>query len=112
MPYLFLALLILVTYLLLMEMPPAPPSWPYKDKVQHIVVFLTLSISGGLAFQKRSFFVYLMLACYGALMEVLQSVLTVTRVASVYDWLADVTGVLLAILLLRMLKSARIFTNN
>lgn len=104
MPYLFVSLLILVTYLLLMEMPPATPSWPYKDKVQHITVFLALTISGGLAFQNRCVALCTMLAAYGALMEVLQSVLTVTRIASIYDWLADVTGILIATALLRLLS--------
>lgn len=102
MPYLFVSLLILVTYLLLMEMPPATPSWPYKDKVQHITVFLALATCGGLAFQNRYVAVCTMLAGYGALMEVLQSVLTVTRIASVYDWLADVAGILIAAAVLRL----------
>jgi VanZ family protein len=104
MPYLFVGLLILVTYLLLMEMPPTTPSWPYKDKVQHITVFLALTISGGLAFQNGCVALCAMLAAYGALMEVLQSVLTVTRIASVYDWLADVAGILIATALLRLLS--------
>lgn len=104
MPFVFLGLLVLVTYLLLMEMPPAPPSWPYKDKVQHITVFLALSITGGLAFQNRQIAVCILLAAYGALMEVLQSILTVTRVASVYDWLADATGILIAIAVLRLIN--------
>lgn len=104
MPFVFFGLLVLITYLLLMEMPPAPPSWPYKDKVQHITVFLALSVTGGLAFQLRQLGVCMLLAAYGALMEVLQSLFTVTRVASVYDWLADVTGILIAIAVLRLLS--------
>ncbi|HEY3301638.1 MAG TPA: VanZ family protein [Methylophilaceae bacterium] len=99
-----MSLLILVTYLLLMEMPPTTPSWPYKDKVQHIIVFLALTTSGGLAFQNRCVALCVMLAVYGAMMEVLQSVLTVTRIASVYDWLADVTGILIATVILRLLS--------
>jgi VanZ family protein len=105
MPYLFMGLLILVTYLLLMEMPPAAPSWPYKDKVQHIIVFLALTICGGLAFQSRCVAICTMLVTYGALIELLQSVLTVTRIASVYDWLADVTGILIALILLRLVNT-------
>lgn len=106
MPFVFFGLLVLVTYLLLMEMPPAPPSWPHKDKVQHITVFLALCVSGGLAFQNRQIGVCVLLAAYGALMEVLQSLLTVTRVASVYDWLADVTGILIAMAVLRLLNKS------
>jgi VanZ family protein len=105
MPYLFVGLLILVTYLLLMEIPPAAPSWPYKDKVQHITVFLALTICGDLAFQSRSVAICTMLAIYGALMELLQSVLTVTRIASVSDWLADVTGILIALVILRFVNT-------
>ena len=91
-------------YLLLMEMPPARPSWPYKDKVQHIIVFLVLTMSGGLAFQKKQIAVCLVLSGYGALMELLQSLLTVTRVASVYDWLADDVGIVIGLLVLYLLN--------
>jgi VanZ family protein len=36
------------------------------------------------------------LTVFGALMEVLQGVLTTTRQPSVFDWVADVVGILLA----------------
>lgn len=97
MPLVFWALFAIVTVLMLVELAPKQGGWPYWDKVQHALVFAALASVGYLAFPQKKRWVSLGLVCYGALIEWLQSVLTMTRMASASDWLADVAGILLAI---------------
>lgn len=97
MPLVFWALFAIVTMLMLVELAPKQGGWPYWDKVQHALVFAALASVGYLAFPQKKRWVSLGLVCYGALIEWLQSVLTMTRMASASDWLADVAGILLAI---------------
>lgn len=92
----FIICFALLTYLLLMEMAPATEFSLYKDKLQHIVAFGGVTFWGLLAFQRFPKTTLFGLAVFGALMEVLQGLLTTTRQPSVYDWLADVVGILLA----------------
>ena len=97
MPLVFWALFAIVTVLMLIELAPKQGGWPYWDKVQHALVFAALASVGYLAFPQKKRWVSVGFVCYGALIEWLQSVLTMTRMASVSDWLADVAGILLAI---------------
>lgn len=94
--FIFILCLVILTYLLLMEMAPAKEVSLYKDKLQHIVAFGGVTFWGLLAFRRYPKTIMLGLAILGALMEILQGVLTTTRQPSVYDWLADVVGILLA----------------
>jgi len=50
---------------------------------------------GALSFPKQRNIVFVSLALYGALTEVLQHMITITRHASLLDWIADITGILL-----------------
>jgi VanZ family protein len=104
MPYVFVFGLVLTTYLLLVEMSPSKAAWTYTDKIQHAMGFFLLASSASIGFPRKARFFYVGLVLYGALMEVLQGLLTVTRQASVYDWMADVAGILLSIILLNTLK--------
>lgn len=100
----------ILSYLLLMEMAPTPDAAGYKDKLQHILAFGGITFWGLLAFKRHVKTVLLGLAFFGGLMEVLQGLLTTTRQASVYDWLADFIGIVLAwvlVWLLRRWRSAR-----
>ena len=99
MPFVFLATFTIITALMLIELAPKHGGWPYWDKVQHVLVFAALTAVGSLAFPQKKYWVYLALIVYGALIEWLQSVFTITRMASAYDWLADVIGILLAMLI-------------
>lgn len=85
-----------LTYLLLVEMAPAIHKIPYWDKLQHIVAFAGVSLFGVLAFEQQAKKVLLALSVYGALMEVLQGLLTTSRQPSVLDWLADNIGIVLS----------------
>ena len=98
-PLLFWCVLALVTYLMLIELPPKHGGWPYWDKVQHLLVFMLLTTLAFLAYRKVRWLSVVLLILYGAIVEWLQVALTLTRMASFGDWLADVAGVLLVLLL-------------
>ncbi len=104
MPYIFWALIAIVSVLMLIELAPKEDSWPYWDKLQHAAVFVVLAVAGCLAFTQKQLWLCASLVGFGALIEVLQGVLTTTRTRSVYDWLADILGILLAIALLAIFK--------
>ncbi|MFW5439439.1 MAG: hypothetical protein ACKE5M_02000 [Methylophilaceae bacterium] len=104
MPYLFLALLAITTLLLLIELEPSKASFPHSDKIIHVLLFLSLSTTGYLSFPKHPIFIFVGLAFYGALTEVLQDLLTVTRHASFLDWIADIAGILLCLLVIHLFK--------
>lgn len=97
-PYVFAALLALVTYLMLIELPPKQAGWPYWDKVQHVVVFVMLTTLALFAFPKWRWQSAIGLVAYGALIEWLQAMWTLTRMASVGDWLADTLGVVVSLM--------------
>lgn len=95
----FWLVLLAVTYLMLIELPPKHGGWPYWDKVQHLLVFMLLTTLAFLAYRKARWLSVALLILYGAIVEWLQAALTLTRMASFGDWLADVAGVLLVLLL-------------
>ena len=95
---LFWILLAITTYLLLIEVKPTPQTWP-KDKLEHTVVFALLTYLGIKAYSKYGIYCCLGLAIYGGLMEVLQSLLTLTRTGSIGDWLADLVGISAALVI-------------
>lgn len=96
---LFWVLLTIVTYLLLMEIKPTPQTWP-KDKLQHVIVFVLLTYLGSKAYPKYG--LYVGLASYSGLMELLQTAFTHTRTGNIADWLADLAGILLGVYGLNM----------
>lgn len=98
-PLLFWCVLALVTYLMLIELPPKQGGWPYWDKVQHLFVFMLLTTLAFLAYRKARWLSVVLLVLYGAIIEWLQWLLTLTRMPSVGDWLADVVGVMLTLML-------------
>lgn len=91
----FWLMLVMVTWLMLIELPPKEGGWVHWDKVQHIVIFVMLTSMACLSFSKFWVRACCMLLVYGALVECLQSLFTVTRQASLGDWWADCVGVLL-----------------
>lgn len=94
-PLVFWCLFTFVTYLMLIELPPKQGGWPYWDKVQHLLVFALLTTTAFWAYSQKKHVSVIALVLYGAIIEWLQGLLTITRMPSVGDWLADVAGVLL-----------------
>jgi VanZ family protein len=97
MPFIFGFGLVLTTVLLLIPSYKIPKAFDFYDKVQHVLVFVTLTVAGLQAFAKHGKTVVLGLICYGGLMEVLQSALTTTRHGEWLDWLTDGVGILVGV---------------
>lgn len=101
-PYIFWGLIALVTRLLVMEHSGALPSFPHLDKIIHVCLFAMLSLVGFMAYADYQKWLFISLAIYGAATEIMQEMFTNTRFASINDWLADLTGILIAALLIKI----------
>ena len=108
MPLIFWLLIVIVSVLMLIELKPSTSSIPYIDKFEHAFVFILLTTTGCLAYGQKKSWVYAGLIALGALYEVLQALFTVTRQASVYDWLADIAGIILAVMISSLFYAKRI----
>ena len=100
MQYVFFAGLALTTVLLLIPSYKIPKAFDFYDKAQHVLVFVTLTVAGLMAFPnfaKHGRTLVVGLICYGGLMEVLQSALTTTRHGEWLDWLTDGVGILVGV---------------
>ncbi len=95
----FWVLLALVTVASLMPPGQLPPqALSIWDKAQHAAGFLALTGSGLLAWRMPAWRWALAMGLYGALIEVLQAA-SGWRTGDPLDWLADMCGVGLALLL-------------
>ena len=104
MPLIFWLLIVIVSVLMLIELQPTTGGIPNIDKLEHAFVFIALTMTGCLAYAQQKPWLYAGLIALGALYEVLQALFTVTRQASVYDWLADIVGILITISVMALLK--------
>jgi hypothetical protein len=85
------------------DVPPSPPG---VDKLVHGGLFLALAFSGRWAGIRRELLAVL-LPVYAAASELIQAIPALHRDASVGDWLADVVGVLLGLLLWTLVERRR-----
>ena len=76
------------------DVPSAPPG---VDKLVHLSLFAALALTGRWAGVRRAVLAAL-LVLYAAVSELLQSLDLLSRSTSVADWLADVAGALLGLL--------------
>ncbi len=82
------------------DVPAAPPG---VDKLVHTALFAALALSGRWAGIGRVVLAVLLVS-YAAVSEVLQGVTALGRSASGADWLADVAGVLLGLMLWELIR--------
>lgn len=85
------------------DVPSAPPG---TDKIVHGTLFAALALTGLWAGTARGVLVGL-LVLYAALSELIQGIPALHRDTSVGDWVADVVGVLLGLLVWRLLARRR-----
>jgi hypothetical protein len=85
------------------DVPSAPPG---VDKLVHGTLFAALALTGRWAGVVRGVLVGL-LVLYAAVSELLQGIPALERDASVADWVADVVGVLLGLLVWGLLARRR-----
>ena len=71
-----------------------------SDKIGHTIAYFTLSLSWFYVFKdqsKKRVAAFFLLIIYGIVLEVLQGTITTYRTADFYDFIANTTGVLLAV---------------
>ncbi|HSR02082.1 MAG TPA: VanZ family protein [Methylophilaceae bacterium] len=101
-PIIFWGLVAFVTGLFLVEDVGILPTSSHLDKIFHTCLFTMLTLVGYLAYMDYKKWLYISLAIYGATTEIMQEMFTNTRFASIHDWLADLTGILIAALLIKI----------
>ena len=85
-------------YWALKPVPPAS-SVHFRDKVEHFICFYLLTATALAAYPKaRAVILVLVLAVFGAAIEGLQALPVIGRDAEFLDWVADIAGVLTALL--------------
>jgi VanZ family protein len=101
---LFLLLLAIATYGFLKDVSSIPSDWMPNDKVMHLLVFFALTLSFIQAFVRPFWQCFMLLAFYGALIEVAQATFT-SRMGDPLDWIADIAGICLAAAVIRLLPA-------
>ncbi|MEZ5153714.1 MAG: VanZ family protein [Rhodococcus zopfii] len=87
---------VVVTVMLLSPGGTAPDGPPHTDKVTHALFFASLAYCSRYAHIPTAWTIG-WLAAYGVLTEVLQATVAVRRSGSVWDWCADLVGVLIGL---------------
>jgi VanZ family protein len=82
-----------------------PKDYPLNDKVVHAILFLVLGVAGLAAQLAWRGITVAALAGYAAVSEILQEALPIGRDGSWGDLAADLVGIILAVVLLRLLAS-------
>lgn len=101
---------LIIAWLSLVEHPPQPPGLLGWDKLNHFLAYGLLSslLYLGLGFWwsdwRRLVLALLSSFCYGAMMEVFQTVFSRGRTAEWGDLVADLCGILLGIAVARLLQ--------
>lgn len=79
-----------------------PSSWMPNDKVMHHLIFLVLMLLWLASYPQKRLLGALILVSYGGAIEIAQDTLT-NRMGDWWDWAADNSGILLAILIWHLL---------
>ncbi|MES2182163.1 MAG: VanZ family protein [Pseudomonadota bacterium] len=111
MPVIFGCCIIFTTIMALIPVTDIPSVFNFWDKAQHSLAFITLTLTGSMAYPSKTKIVYLGLVIYGAGIEVVQYYCTTTRVGDVFDWLADCIAIALGILIYQTLQKLLIRSN-
>jgi len=90
--------LLICSYGFLKDVSGIPSAWMPNDKLMHVLIFAGLTLLWQLGFPRRAVSGLLMMSLYGGLIELAQHYLTV-RTGDWWDWLADICGILLVLLL-------------
>jgi VanZ family protein len=100
--------LVLATWMMVRQGAGLPPAWPGLDKLGHLLAFAALAVPAGLLLDRRPGRLWKVLAlglAYGGTIELVQRFLP-WRSAEWLDLLADATGVLVGLALLRLAEAA------
>ncbi|MCY7354582.1 MAG: VanZ family protein [Lysobacter sp.] len=96
----WLLLVAIVIVLSLTPPPPLPPLPSGTDKVEHFLAYFVLAAGAvqGFAARRTQFSIGVGLIALGALLEVAQASLTVTRMMDLHDAIANALGVLVGLI--------------
>lgn len=100
---------VVVTVTLVMLFSPGstvPSGPPNSDKITHLLMFLALAVAARYA-GLRTGWILLGGVVYAAASEVLQAVLPIQRSGSLWDWLADVIGLVVGLVLVTVWGTRR-----
>lgn len=100
----FVTAMLLSFAIALAPAPELPSGIDHADKIAHFLAYLGLGLLGLFAWPRHALAVFLVLLSHGALVEVAQS-LTGHRYGDVWDWLADASGALAALLIHRSIAT-------
>lgn len=95
---LFSALLLICTVGFLKDVSSVPSGWVPNDKLMHLLIFLLLMVFWQLSFYRKPLTGFILLALYGAAIELAQHFFT-SRFGDWWDLLADIVGLALALLI-------------
>lgn len=99
-----LAVTVVVITMMLMSPGGAVPSGPpHTDKVTHALMFAVLAYCSRYA-RFSPVVTLVWLAVYGVITEILQATVAVRRSGSVWDWCADLVGVLVGLTVFAMVR--------
>lgn len=102
----FLALLV-CSIAFLKDVSGVPSHWMPNDKVMHAIVFAVLALLWQFSFKTVWWLGLLLLAGYGGAVELAQHYFT-NRFGDWWDWLADLLGIALGILIWHALFKPRL----
>lgn len=105
MPYIFWLGFFATILVTLMPSKDIPQTFIFWDKAQHALAFFFLMLTGGLAYTKKSAWVFIGLIFYGASIEVMQKYFTSTRSGDINDFFADTIGIAIGLLILWLLRN-------
>jgi VanZ family protein len=89
----------------LMPRPPKLPTYPWGDKVEHMLGFAALAFLAALAFPRMPRWrVIERLSFLGALIEVAQSIPGLGRDCDIRDWIADTVAVIVVMALIALIS--------
>ena len=105
----------LIATSILMFVPGQPPKstgFMHWDKIQHASVFMLLIKLAWAAYPHKKSLGAILLVIFGAVIEILQSALTTTRMGSTGDWIADIVGLIIGMSICALLLSNKYFQTN
>jgi len=107
-----LTLIIYLSFFIIPGSPDIPGFIPHADKIGHFVLYGFQALSLSMYFRKYFFknpntIVFTICFIIGLVIEYLQPVLTNNRVFDFFDILANLTGVLISLIILKLLIRKR-----
>ncbi|MBM7460075.1 VanZ family protein [Rhodococcus coprophilus] len=94
---------VVITVMLLLPGDTTPSGPPHADKVTHALMFAVLAFCSRYA-RFSPAITLAGLAAYGVLTEVLQATVAVRRSGSLWDWCADLAGILVGLAVFEVLR--------